>query len=98
MLRKTVAALAVALVATTVAPTSADAAKKAKRYRPQPPATSTSRSLDGRVLGRERTCGYDSVQYDGLGGAGGPECGRRVRKGGTAGVRAGGWSGTVVAA
>ena len=52
----------------------ADAAKRAKRHRPQPAPPSASQSLDGRVLGRVRTCGFDTLQYDGLGVPYGPYC------------------------
>jgi len=31
-------------------------------------------SLDGRTLGRMRTCGFDYLQYDGLGTPYGPYC------------------------
>src|SRR5262249_59607825 len=31
-------------------------------------------SLDGSTLGRTRTCGHDSLQYDGTGAARGPYC------------------------
>ena len=31
-------------------------------------------SLDGRILGRMRTCGFDYLQYDGLGTPYGPYC------------------------
>jgi hypothetical protein len=75
MLRKTLAALAAAVIMVTAfAVPPADAAKKAKRYHPQPPPTTTSPSLDGRVLGRMRTCGFDTVQYDGFGVPYGPYC------------------------
>jgi len=33
-----------------------------------------SPSLDGRTLGRMRTCGFDYLQYDGLGTPYGPYC------------------------
>ena len=39
-----------------------------KRYDVQTP------SLDGRITGRPRTCGYDTFQYDGLGVPYGPYC------------------------
>lgn len=75
MLRKILAVLATAaIIASAYTVPHADAAKKAKRYRPQPPPTSTSPSLDGRVLGRMRTCGFDTVQYDGFGVPYGPYC------------------------
>ncbi len=48
----------------------ADAAKKAKRYRQD----TTSTSLDGRITGRPRTCGYDMFQYDSRGVPHGPYC------------------------
>jgi hypothetical protein len=45
--------------------------KKQKR-----PAVQTQQapSLDGRTLGRMRTCGFDYLQYDGLGTPYGPYC------------------------
>jgi hypothetical protein len=51
-------------------------AKKGKRVRSQTRTTTTgtSSSLDGRTLGRMRTCGYDYLQYDGLGAPFGPYC------------------------
>ncbi len=39
-----------------------------KRYEVQTP------SLDGRITGRPRTCGYETFQYDGLGVPYGPYC------------------------
>jgi hypothetical protein len=75
MLRKTLAALTAAVIMVTAfAVPPADAAKKAKRYRAQSPPTSTSPSLDGRVLGRTRTCWFDTLQYDGFGVPYGPYC------------------------
>jgi hypothetical protein len=41
-----------------------------KRYELQ----QTLQSLDGRTLGRTRTCGFDYLQYDGLGTPYGPYC------------------------
>ena len=73
MLHKALAALAAAaIMAFAVLP--ADAAKKAKRYRVETRTTTVSPSLDGRITGRSRTCGYATFQYDGLGVPYGPYC------------------------
>jgi hypothetical protein len=70
----------VAIVATMIAavmfalPADARAKKQRpdtqKRYQVQ----QTPQSLDGRTLGRMRTCGFDYLQYDGLGVPYGPYC------------------------
>jgi hypothetical protein len=71
MLRTGLAAAAAALMATAFAVVPAEAAKKQqKQYRPD---TSTT-SLDGRVTGRPRTCGYATFQYDNRGVPVGPYC------------------------
>ena len=44
------------------------APKKSRRTKQASP------SLDGRTLGRMRTCGFDYLQYDGLGTPYGPYC------------------------
>jgi hypothetical protein len=76
-------AVAVAIAATVVAMMSgmpADArTKPQKRYQLQrPPApdarSSQTPSLDGRITGRSRTCGFDTFQYDGFGVPYGPYC------------------------
>ena len=73
MLHKALATLAAAaIMAFAVLP--ADAAKKAKRYRAETRTTTVSPSLDGRITGRSRTCGYATFQYDGLGVPHGPYC------------------------
>ena len=72
------AAIAVAIVAVMFA-LPADARPKKqkrpdmqKRYELQ---TQTPQSLDGRTLGRMRTCGFDYLQYDGMAGTPlGPYC------------------------
>ncbi len=62
-------ALVAALVLTALAVQPADARrKKAKPYRAQ------SSSLDGRVTGQPRTCGYDHFIYDWHGVPVGPYC------------------------
>jgi hypothetical protein len=73
MLRKGLAVFAVtAVVAATVSTLPADAAKKGKKRYPAYVPSSTS--LDGRTLGRPRTCGFDYYQYDGWGVPVGPYC------------------------
>ena len=62
--------LAAAVFAITLAVLPADAARKQKP-RPRPEASS---SLDGRVLGYPRTCGYDHFQYSTTGTPVGPYC------------------------
>ena len=42
-----------------------------KQYEVQ---TTQTPSLDGRTLGRMRTCGFEYLQYDGLGTPYGPYC------------------------
>jgi hypothetical protein len=72
-MRKALAsALAAAVVAATFAAPPADAAPKQK----QPPRERTGAppSLDGRVLGYPRTCGYDYFQYSTSGTPVGPYC------------------------
>jgi hypothetical protein len=70
MVHKSLIALAAAAVLTTAfSALPADAAsKKERRY------TADSTSLDGRVTGRPRTCGYDTFQYDRRGVPVGPYC------------------------
>lgn len=51
----------------------ADARSK-KPQRPAPVQTQQAPSLDGRTLGRMRTCGFEYLQYDGLGAPYGPYC------------------------
>ena len=69
MLHKHLVALAAAAITVTafsVLPADAGS-KKEKQYVAQP-------SLDGRVTGRPRTCGYDYFQYDHRGVPHGPYC------------------------
>lgn len=77
-IHKGLAAVVAAAIVATVFSLPADArARKQKRYvvqtpywdwRTQPP------SLDGRITGRARTCGYATFQYDNLGVPYGPYC------------------------
>jgi hypothetical protein len=63
------AVAAAAIVATAFAVMPAEAAKKQpKEYR------SDTTSLDGRVTGRPRTCGYETFLYDTRGVPVGPYC------------------------
>ena len=65
-----VAVAAVAICAPMLSVSPADArAKKAKRY-----VAGASTSLDGRVTGYPRTCGYDYYLYDTRGIPVGPYC------------------------
>jgi hypothetical protein len=70
------AALCAGAIVTTVCLVSpADAAgRKDRRYTDAPRHTDQSSSLDGRVTGRPRTCGYDTFLYDARGGTVGPYC------------------------
>jgi hypothetical protein len=70
--RSAVAIMAIMMI--TFAVLSADAAKKGKRYRPEATTIGTSTSLDGRVTGHTRTCGYDTLQYSASGAPHGPYC------------------------
>ena len=47
---------------------------KHKQKRPAAVQSQQAPSLDGRTLGRMRTCGFDYLQYDGLGVPYGPYC------------------------
>jgi len=51
---------------------------RAKKQRPNTQTRyqvqQTPQSLDGRTLGRMRTCGFDYVQYDNMGTPSGPYC------------------------
>jgi hypothetical protein len=74
-------ATAVVVAVTAVLLLSADArTKKKKQYRADPtPRINTTLpgrgpSLDGLVLGRERTCGHSTFLYDGFGVPMGPYC------------------------
>jgi type IV pilus biogenesis protein CpaD/CtpE len=72
------AALAAAIVA-ALSCMSADARTKPQRpYEVRTPAPDARRSqtpsLDGRITGRSRTCGFDTFQYDGFGVPYGPYC------------------------
>jgi hypothetical protein len=72
-LRRLVGIIAAAVIATMFVLPADARAKKPKR----PAAVQTqqaSPSLDGRTLGRMRTCGFDYLQYDGLGTPYGPYC------------------------
>jgi hypothetical protein len=65
-MRSLVGPIAAAVMATMFVMPADARAKKPKR----PAAVQTqqaSPSLDGRTLGRMRTCGFDYLQYDGLG-------------------------------
>jgi hypothetical protein len=71
--RRLVGIIAAAVIATIFVLPADARAKKPKR----PAAVQTqqaSPSLDGRTLGRMRTCGFDYLQYDGLGTPYGPYC------------------------
>jgi hypothetical protein len=63
-------AVGAAVFAITLAVLPADAARKQK---PRPRSEAPS-SLDGRVLGYPRTCGYDHFQYSTTGTPVGPYC------------------------
>jgi hypothetical protein len=73
---KIVAAIIGTAVALTAFSVPADAAKKAMKTYPAKQVTrgATGASLDGRVTGRPRTCGFDYYEYDGRGVPMGPYC------------------------
>src|SRR5262245_58232608 len=71
--RRLVGIIAAAVIATMFVLPADARAKKPKR----PAAVQTQKaspSLDGRTLGRMRTCGFDYLQYDGMGTPYGPYC------------------------
>ena len=73
IMRSLVGVMAAAVIATMFVLPADARAKKPKR----PASAQTqqaSPSLDGRTLGRMRTCGFDYLQYDGLGTPYGPYC------------------------
>ena len=77
MFYKAVAAAVAATIVATMSCMPADArTKPQKRYEVQKPAPDARRSqtpsLDGRITGRSRTCGFDTFQYDGFGVPYGP--------------------------
>jgi hypothetical protein len=72
------AAVAVAIAVTMYSVPVDARAKAQKRYDVQTPrdgrVAGQTPSLDGRVTGRPRTCGFDTFQYDGFGVPYGPYC------------------------
>ena len=80
MFYKAVAAAVATIIVATMSFMPADArTKPQKQYEVQrPPAPDARRSqtpsLDGRITGRSRTCGFDTFQYDGFGVPYGPYC------------------------
>jgi hypothetical protein len=67
------AVLAAAVMAGAFAVLTADAAPKARKEPPRPRSDAPP-SLDGRVLGYPRTCGYEFFMYSGTGTPVGPYC------------------------
>jgi hypothetical protein len=68
MKRGYAAVVAVTIGALTLALPADARPNKQKRSKVQKQYEQTQRpSLDGRTLGRMRTCGFDYLQYDGLG-------------------------------
>jgi hypothetical protein len=67
IMRSLVGIIAATVIASMFVPPADARAKKPKRPTAVP-------SLDGRTLGRMRTCGFDYLQYDGLGTPYGPYC------------------------
>jgi hypothetical protein len=64
-----------AAVLTVLLGVPADAAPKQRRAaEPASPRSSEPPSLDGRVTGQPRTCGYDTFVYSSSGGTVGPYC------------------------
>jgi hypothetical protein len=75
MIKNSIVALAAAAIALTACAVSpADARTKRERQDDRPYVGQGPPSLDGRVTGRARTCGYDTFQYDNLGVPMGPYC------------------------
>jgi hypothetical protein len=75
MLRTGLVAVAAAAIMVTAFSVPANArAKKEKQYPENTPYRVTTPSLDGRITGRPRTCGYNTFMYDELGVPTGPYC------------------------
>ena len=75
MLRKalaTIAAAAIMVTAFAVPSADAEKGKKAKRNRQE--TMTVAPSFDGRITGRTRTCGHDTMMYDSNGMPYGPYC------------------------
>jgi hypothetical protein len=68
---RVLAALTATAITATAFSTQADArTKKRSQYRGE----QQTPSLDGRITGRPRTCGYETFQYDNDGVPYGPYC------------------------
>ena len=75
MLRKWIVVVTAALITTALSTPPADArAKKKTRVDAAPSRADVPPSLDGRITGRSRTCGFDTFVYDGKGVPVGPYC------------------------
>jgi hypothetical protein len=72
-MRSLVGIMAAAVIASMFVLPADARAKKPKRPAAVQ-AQQASPSLDGRILGRLRTCGFDYLHYDGLGRPYGPYC------------------------
>ena len=68
------AAVVATMIAAVMFTLPADARAKKQRPNTRHQVQQTPQSLDGRTLGRMRTCGFDYLQYDGLGVPYGPYC------------------------
>jgi hypothetical protein len=68
--RTVVALAATAITAMALSASPADARAKNSQYRVE----QQTPSLDGRITGRPRTCGYETFQYDFDGVPYGPYC------------------------
>jgi hypothetical protein len=59
----------------TILAVPADARPAKKQKHPAAVQSQQTPSLDGRITGRTRTCGFDTLQYDGMSGVpSGPYC------------------------
>jgi hypothetical protein len=75
-MKKCYVAVVAAIVATMFVLPADARSKKPKRYDVQKPyeVQTQTPSLDGRITGRPRTCGFATFQYDGWGVPYGPYC------------------------
>jgi hypothetical protein len=73
-MKKCYATVVATMIAAVMFALPGDARPKKQRPDTQKRHQVQQTPLDGRTLGRMRTCGFDYLQYDGLGTPYGPYC------------------------